>query len=444
MRLKNVKVWLIILMGGLIFSGCYTQLKLEDSDSYPYKKEVRKKVIIKDQKDDDRAYRGETEAESEVTEDTTYYEEEEETYYYPWHRRSFKYYHPGITIIIDGAIFYDPWYFDYFYYPWLYCRVYYSPWYWVYRPCYGLVYSATFYDPYYNPFFASPYWYNPYWYDPYWPWYYYPPTIQYRKNDYTRLRDNDGGRGIVKTGNWGRDLNLQVYDKTKMRESENSLIGTRGTEISGKVSDKPMGNERRPTYSTDRERIKISKEPINSRINDRDQPTRKIYDTNRDRKNDRPNVPQRETGSDVKAPNNLPDRKETPKINYRYPTDQNKEIIIERKLDIPRTNTEKVQKQDKSRIERYKLPQIDYEIPRRDYKQLIERKEVIKKNSSPNDNKNGSIYRRPINEVKRYKAPHRDYPSYQPPQRIQPPSYNPPQRVAPPSVQTPSVERRRN
>lgn len=443
MRLKNVKVWLIILMGGLIFSGCYTQLRLEDSDGYPYKKEVRKKVIIKDQKDDDQAYRDETEAESEVIEDTTYYEEEE-TYYYPRHRRSYKYYHPGITIIIDGAVFYDPWYFDYFYYPWLYCRVYYSPWYWVYRPCYGLVYWATFYDPYYNPFFASPYWYNPYWYDPYWPWYYYPPTIQYRKNDYTRLRDNDGGRGIVRTGNWGRDLNLQVYDRTKMRDSENSLIGTRGTENRGRVSDKPMGNERRPTYSTDRERIKISKEPVNPRINDREQPTRKPDNKNRDRKNDRPNVPQRKTGSDVKAPNNLPDRKETPTRNYRYPTDQNKEIIIERKLDLPRTNTEKVQKQDKSKIERYKLPQIDYEIPRRDYKQPIERNEVIKKNSSANDNNNGSIYRRPNNEVKRYEAPHRDYPSYQPPQRIQPPNYNPPQRVAPPSVQTPSGDRRRN
>jgi hypothetical protein len=87
MKIRNVYIWVFLLIGALMVSGCYTQLKLEDDD-YAYKKE-RKRVIIEKRVE-------EKDGETVESVDTTYestddygYDEEEDHYYYPKHRRAY-------------------------------------------------------------------------------------------------------------------------------------------------------------------------------------------------------------------------------------------------------------------------------------------------------------------------------------------------------------------
>jgi|GEM_PF-1639128 len=314
MKKLALNFWILIVLMSLIFGGCYTQLKLEDDD-YTYRKEYRKKVEIKDE--ESRSYDADTVYEST---DDQVYEEEEETYYYPRHRRAYKYYYPGITIVVGGGVvYYDPWYFDYFYYPYVYCRPFFYPiWYWGYYPCHRAWYWVTFYDPFYNPYYYPPYW----WYDPYW-WsrgYYYP---YYRKNDFTRLRDNDGGRSGIRTadGNF-RNLNPNVsVVRSRLRDIEEGRVSTSTRNRDREIYPRERENLRTPSATErspglDRERTGTSKEttsPVSTRDrrDDRQSPTEKgtIRDRAPQRSPDRNNNP---TPSIERKPERNPDRQSTP------------------------------------------------------------------------------------------------------------------------------------
>lgn len=475
MKKQKILMWVLMIIGAYLFSGCYTQIKLEDDD-YGYKQE-RKRVIIEKRIEKD----GEEEI---VSIDTTYEStdervyEEEERYYYPRHRRAYKFYHPGITIVVGGTVYYDPWYFDYFYYPYVVCRTYYLPWWYGYYSCYRVWYGFVYYDPFYNPFYAPPYW----WYDPYWYGGYYPPIIQYRKNDYTRLRDQDGGRrGAITTGNWGRDLNLQVAsERSRLRDGGRSLetdrtsrpsldrerssnqrdeirtptlrdrTGTRDRETptlrdrSG-TRDRDA-NVRSPERSSDRRDESINRD----RRDERRQPTpteRKTPERTRDTGRDRNSDKFRET----------PDRKETTtkrQLDTSIPNLEQK-IIIEREIE---TTPRREQSPERVRIYREERPRIEYEIPRREYQPNYNnqpsRSSNNQLNTGNNQNSNQNFERRrtetpryesPRYETPRYETPRYETPRYEAPSRSSSQSYSPPPRTStPPQTPAPLNDRRRD
>lgn len=445
-------IWVLILLGIFIFSGCYTQLKLEDDD-YSYRKE-RKKVIIEKRVEEDE----------EIVEDTSYestdgqIENEEETYYYPRHRRSYKFYHPGITIVIGGAVFYDPWYFDYFYYPYTVCRTYYLPWWWGYYSCYRIWYGFAYYDPFYNPFYQPPYW----WYDPYWYGGSYPPIVQYRKNDFTRLRNNDGGRsGSVITGNWGRDLNLQIAsDRTRARNNEipglrdiNSRnVRTREGEINlriptqkipGSVRDKDL----KSTIPEERKRVDESKTP---RIDDRNRQNPRLPE--------RKDVQERGNRNPDRTPN-IDRKNEQPPVRKfeSYPPSLDREIIINRKTNEinERLNENEIipQKKDFDKSYRKERIRIEYDVPRREYVPRIrennrsntENKSRVNSNTDNRQQNSSTPRYERGNDSPRFKAPRYEPPRYESSGRNNFPTYSPPQRTSPPPVnQAPATDRRRD
>ncbi len=445
-------IWVLILLGLFTFSGCYTQLKLEDDD-YSYRNE-RKRVIIEKR----------VEKEGEIIEDTSYEStdgeveyEEEETYYYPRHRRSYKFYHPGITIVVGGAVFYDPWYFDYFYYPYTFCRTYYLPWWWGYYSCYRVWYGFAYYDPFYNPFYLPPYW----WYDPYWYGGTYPPIVQYRKNDFTRLRNNDGGRsGSIITGNWGRDLNLQTAsarsrtrnnDIPGLRDINSRNVRTREGEINLRTpTQKNPGSVRDRDSKTiileERKRVNESKTP---RIDDRNKQNPRLPD--------RKDVQEKGTRTPDRTPNTDRKNEQPPVRKFEsYSPGLDREIIINRKTDdvnkrLNDNNTSIDKEFDKSyRKERIR---IEYEVPRREYVPRIrENNSSNTENKSRvnfnNDNRrqNSSTPRyEGRNESPRYEAPRYESPRYKSPSRNNYPTYTPPQRTSPPPVnRAPATDRRRD
>lgn len=453
MKINKKFFGVLILLGIFLFSGCYTQLKLEEDDD-SYRKE-RKKVIIEKR----------IEKDGEIVEDTSYEssdgeveEEEEETYYYPRHRRSYKFYHPGITIVVGGAVFYDPWYFDYFYYPYTICRTYYLPWWWGYYSCYRVWYGFTYYDPFYNPFYSPPYW----WYDPYWYGGSYPPIVQYRKNDFTRLRNNDGGRsGSVITGNWGRDLNLQIANaRSRTRNSEipglrniNSRnVRTREGEINLRTpTQKTPGSIRdrdsKTTIPKDRKRVNESKIP---RIDDRNKQNPGLPE--------RKDVQEKGTRNPDRTPNT--DRKKESPPTRRFDSfspSLDREIIINRKSNEinERLNNKEIVPQNKNFDKSYRKERIriEYDVPRREYvPRIIENNRSNTENTSrinsTNDNRQQYSptprYER-RNESPRYEAPQYEPPRYQTPSRNNYPTYTPPQRISPPPVyQAPATDRRRD
>jgi len=454
MKIRNVYIWVFLLIGALMVSGCYTQLKLEDDD-YAYKKE-RKRVIIEKRVE-------EKDGETVESVDTTYestddygYDEEEDHYYYPKHRRAYKFYHPGITIVVGGAVYYDPWYFDYFYYPYTICRTYYLPWWYGYYSCYRVWYGFAYYDPFYNPFYAPPYW----WYDPYWYGGYYPPIVQYRKNDYTRLRDQDGGRsGLVRTGNFGRDLNLQVAsERSKLRDADRSTIRT------------TTGRERNSRIDTD---LKIPSSRDRGATIDRDRttsPNRSPESTTgrketiRDRSNDRQTPPPPQVRTPAKNPDrgrekidnrsrDMNDRESTPP-SRRYDTfipryEQREINIDDRKDEIPS------KRNNDSNVRSYRSEKIiiEYDVPRREYTspRYEEKRKDYRESTSPNVNRNqddnsyrnsSPIYEPRRNETPRYEAPRYETPRYDPPSRNSFPSYTPRSSNPSPSPQAPARDRR--
>jgi hypothetical protein len=453
MKIKNLYFWVFIIIGAFFLSGCYTQLKLEDDD-YAYKKE-RKRVIIEKRVE-------ERDGETVEFSDTTYestddygYEEDEDHYYYPRHRRSYKFYHPGITIVVGGAVYYDPWYFDYFYYPYTICRTYYLPWWYGYCSCYRVWYGFAYYDPFYNPFYAPPYW----WYDPYWYGGYYPPIVQYRKNDYTRLRDQDGGRsGLVRTGNWGRDLNIQVAsERTKMRDIEGSSIRTNtGRERDTRIDTDlkvPTTRDRGATIDRDtrttprtQEKPNTRKENVRDRDNNRNSPPSIDRSKTPTRTPDRTPDTRRERIDE--RPKNSPDRNETPSSRRfdSYIPNLEQKVIIERNTDY-RNNDLPSKKNDDSNLRNYRNERIriEYEIPRREYTPRFEerRTEQTRSNDSNSDEnvRNSSRIR---NEVPSYNLPRRtetpryEPPRFDPPSRTYPPSFTPSPQTPPPS-RTPST-----
>lgn len=379
-----------------IFSGCYTQIMWRDTGGdYEYRTKVKKKVQIEEEEkyvEEDTTY---------VEEDTSYiYDEEEagyyedEDYYYPSHRRGFKYYYPSISIVFGSTYFYDPWYFSNWYFPWDWCRVYY-PGYWWYWPWYswgGWYYSPSYF--YYDP------WYN------YWTWnwgYWNYPVYKYRKNDFTRLRDNDGGRGrIVSGGNLGRDLKLRTRD----------------------INDRRIDSGREHPGVRDR----------NIRIDDR-MPTRTLEREKKILERDKTDKPTRSKDVTIERTKRIDDRK--PPTGLRDKNQRNiKDKTIERKTD--EKNIRKNDSETKKRIEKREIPKINYQPPRREYtppKREEPRKEYTppKRNDQPTRESNPP----------RYEPPRREYSP--PPQRSTPPSYNPPPRQSPsPSQGNSSSTRRRD
>ncbi len=453
MKLKNLFFWVFLIVGAFLISGCYTQLKIEDDD-YAYKKE-RKRVIIEkrvEEKDGETVERVDTTYEST---DDYGYDKDVDHYYYPRHRRAYKFYHPGITIVVGGAVYYDPWYFDYFYYPYTICRTYYLPWWYGYYSCYRVWYGFVYYDPFYNPFYAPPYW----WYDPYWYGGYYPPIVQYRKNDYTRLRDQDGGRsGLVRTGNWGRDLNIQVAtERTRLRDVERTSIRTgsgreRDTRIdtdlkvpSTRDRGTTLDRETRTTPRT-QEKPNTRKENVRDQGNDRNSTPPidrgKVPNRNPDRT---PNTG-RERIDD--RPNNSPDRKENPS-SRRYESfvpNLEQRVIIERNTDYRNSDLPSKKNNDANlRNYRNERIRIEYEVPRREYTPKFEerRTETTRSNDSKNDenvrNSTRSRYERPsYDPPRRTETPRYEPPRFETPSRNNSPSYTPPSYTPSPS-RTPST-----
>ncbi|HEX2868818.1 MAG TPA: hypothetical protein VHO03_17390 [Ignavibacteriales bacterium] len=143
--------------------------------------------------------------------------------YRPFYRRYYWGYHPGFSVGISLG-WNDPWYYN----PWGY---------------------AGWYDNYYygDPFFYSSYYYNyPYFYPPYYGSYWGPGggyghyygwgnwgNYKYRSNDFTRLRNSDGGRGTV--GLRSRDLlppargtNRTLYKTRTQGDSRNTVVPRTG------------------------------------------------------------------------------------------------------------------------------------------------------------------------------------------------------------------------
>ncbi|MCX8057679.1 MAG: hypothetical protein N3F03_08740 [Ignavibacteria bacterium] len=480
--MKNrLLIWVFVLIGTYFFAGCYTQVKLEDDD-YAYKKE-RKRVIIEKRTEKD----GETQYERV---DTTYestddyaYDEDDDRYYYPRHRRAYKYYHPGITIVVGGAVYYDPWYFDYFYYPYPYvvCRTYYLPWWYGYYSCYRVWYGFVYYDPVYNPFWTPPYW----WYDPYWYGGYYPPIYQYRKNDYTRLRDQDGGRlGSVRTGNWGRDLNLQVAsERSRLRDGGRTGEvdrSTRPTSIDRERIGTDRDASRTPTLrdrsgTRDRETIRTpdrTREPNVDRSRDANRNTDRSREPNinRDRREERRQppsdrrLPDRTPNRDTDRNRENPDRRETPQRRQSESFIPNLEqrILIERENPTNQRFNETTPQRnsgERVRIYREERPRIEYEIPRREYQPRFDNSTIRSESSNSSveefpSRSNRSTYERqrvepryeaPRYETPRYEAPRYETPRYETPPRNSAPSYSPPSRTsAPPVYQSPRNDRGRD
>lgn len=148
---------ILILIPLLSLGGCYTQLALRDSGDRDY--------------EDEYVYQEEADSLGEET----YYDDD-----FPINRRYYWGYHPSVEFYFGIGRYYDPFWWDWYcctpgyYWPWSY----YSPWY---------NYSRYNYWSYYNP-----------WYYNYGNNFYYQSTYKYR-NVYTRLRDNDGGRGTAGT-----------------------------------------------------------------------------------------------------------------------------------------------------------------------------------------------------------------------------------------------------
>ncbi len=475
MKKVKILIWVLFLVGAYFLSGCYTQVKLED-DEYSYQKD-RKRVIIEKRVEKD----GEKEI---VSVDTIYestddrvYDEEEERYYYPKHRRLYKYYHPGITIVVGGSVYYDPWYFDYFYYPYPYvvCRTYYLPWWYGFYSCYRVWHGLAYYDPYF--YYYPPYW----WYDPYWYGGYYPPIYQYRKNDYTRLRDQDGGRSrTIGTGNWGRDLNLQVAsERSRLRDGGRSGDMDRRTSPTSldreRKSDR-IDEQRTPTL---RDRSGTRDRDINTRKPDRTRepsidrerrderrqqtPTeRRIPDRSRDTGRDRNSDRSRENPDRREAP----DRKDTPsrrQLDTFIPNLEQK-IIIERNEErTPHQDQPSSRNYERTRIYRDERPKIEYEIPRREYQPRLDNQPSRDRNQQSNTNitpqRNPSYdrsrtetpkYETPRHETPRYEAPRYETPRYEAPRYETPsrntvPNYTPPPRTSiPQQIPAPLNERRRD
>lgn len=456
MKIKDFYKWVLVLVGAFIFSGCYTQLKLED-DEYAYKKE-RKRVIIEkrvEEKDGERYERVDTTYEST---DDYGYEEDGDHYYYPRHRRAYKFYHPGITIVVGGAVYYDPWYFDYFYYPYVVCRTYYLPWWYGYYSCYRVWYGFVYYDPFYNPFYAPPYW----WYDPYWYGGYYPPIVQYRKNDYTRLRDQDGGRsGLVRTGNFGRDLNLQVAsERSRLRDLDReSIRSTSGRDRNSRIDRDlkvPSGRDRGATIDRD-SKTSPSRTPENTStgretVRDRNKDRQSAPPANRERVPDR--NPDRGRERIDERPKDRPDNRETPpvrKFNSNIP-DLEQKIIIERNPDDRKNDLpSKRNNENNSRNYRKERIIIEYDIPRREYnppRSEVKKREEYRKTPSTNSNRDqntqSSKNTSPKYEPRRNEAPRFEEPRYQSPSRNNVPSYSPRQSTPPPSSPAPVRDRRSN
>lgn len=476
MKIENFYLWILLLIGAFALSSCYTQLKLED-DEYSQRTE-RKRVIIEKrvEEKDGRVYE-EVDTTYESTDDYGY---EEDTYYYPRHRRAYKYYHPGITVVVGGSVFYDPWYFDYFYYPHVVCRTYYLPWWYGYYSCYRVWHGFAYYDPFYNPFYAPPYW----WYDPYWYGGYYPPIVQYRKNDYTRLRDQSGERsGSVRTGNWGRDLNLETAtERSRLRDVERSATRT----STGRDRNIRLDDELRTPTSRDRDRGTSVDRTTPSRTTE---PSRSGRETIRDRQNERQSTPPSDR---TRLPDRNPDRgreriddrskekperkENTPPRRYEYQNPGLEQKIINERNDNSKSNELPSRRNTDSEIRnsRNDRIRIEYEVPRREYTPRLEerkqdrpsdnrsrnnesvRSNVPTQNSYPSyeqrRNETPSYEQRrsetPRNEQRRDETPRYEprrieTPRYETPRQSNPPSYNPPSRNTPPPASTPAPIRDR-
>lgn len=381
-----------------ILSGCYTQIMWRDtSGDYEYRTKAKKKLQIEKEEekyeDEDTAYVDEDSSYAQEENESGYYEDD--YYYYPSHRRGFKYYYPSISIVFGSTYFYDPWYFSNWYFPWNWYRIYY-PGYWWYNPWYswgGWYYSPSYF--YYDP------WYN------YWTWnwgYWNYPVYKYRKNDFTRLRDNDGDRGrIVSGGNLVRDLNLRTRDINDRRiDSGRERTGVRDRDI--KIDD------RMPSRTLERERKVLERDK-------NDQPTRSKGVT----------IERNKPRDDRKPPTDLRDK------NQRNIKDR----TIKRKTD--EKNTRKNDPETDLRIEKRERPKIDYLPPHREYTPPKRNEEPRREYTPPR--KSDPPTRE--SNTPRYEPPRREHTP--PPQRSAPPSYNPPPRQSsPPSGNNSSSTRRRD
>lgn len=227
-KMKTIKGFAIVIFLITVgsFSGCYTQL-----ESGGFNRPERDRDHSERERDYDNSYNEEEEYtedyDTTMTDSSYYYEDDTDytinnyysnDYYRPFYRRYYSGYHPGISIGFHFGYSYYDYYYDPFWVS--------SPFWWDYHfsPYHYI------YNPYYYPGYSYPYYWGSWGnYDGY----------KYRKNDFTRLRNNDGSRGSI----------LRTRD-TGSRNS-GGVVSTSRT--SGNVRDDVSRNGRdRTTISSDR------------------------------------------------------------------------------------------------------------------------------------------------------------------------------------------------
>ncbi|MGE5431755.1 MAG: hypothetical protein ACM3QX_11810, partial [Syntrophomonadaceae bacterium] len=255
--MKNLKylILIILLVSFAGLYGCYTQVATNDGRSSKryHERDYEDSYSQRDTLYGDEYQNNDTSYYSDNYGDGTtinnYYSD-----YRPFYRRYYWGYHPGISVGISWG-WNDPWY---------------NPWSWA-----GWYDNYWFSDPFYSSYYYNyPYFNNPYYGSNWYPGYghYYGwgnwSTYKYRSNDYTRLRNSDGGRSTA--GLRSRDLlsptrgtNRGLY-KTRTQTDTRNIIPRSRT---GDVNRQEQGNttlrkgnsnspqkQRDPVYRRDRQR----------------------------------------------------------------------------------------------------------------------------------------------------------------------------------------------
>src|SRR5690606_5536634 len=207
---KFYRIGFLILLAGIFFSGCYTQVAMRDYDRERYGSKQDEEYETYESENDTDYY-----AEDYDT-DEEYYEEDGVTinnyyYGYPGYRRYFWSYYPSISIgVYWGSYFYDPFYYGSFYYDPFYYNYWCVPIYYSYYPFYRFHdYYWGYYPGYYRGYYGG-----------------YASIYKERSNDMYRVR-NSGLRNGITSRNGITGRNTGSLNRTTLTRDDNGRISTR-------------------------------------------------------------------------------------------------------------------------------------------------------------------------------------------------------------------------
>ena len=335
--MKNLKLYIPFLLASFLLTGCYTQLAMRD---YDYQKDEEKVTTREDQYYDSYEDTSEYYSDEETYNNEEYYEDETDeinNYYYgsyPFHHRYYWGYYPSVSFGIHfGYSYYDPYYWDsYYYWPW--CGSYY------YYPSY---YTNYYYPGYYLPVFAYPY-YGGHWSSNH-------GVYRERTNTGLRLRNNDGLRSSYTTRGTltrGNDTRISKTSGIRQRDDINVKNPTRTgvSDRTGNTGIRKMKNE--PPIE---KRTKENNTVRNKTNNERKTPPVTIKKNNTNRNYD----------SNYKKPGNKSS------TNRNKQTERKSGVKQEKKYSPPKT---------------YSPPQKTYNPPRNNT--------PTQRNSNPPQNRSGN------------------------------------------------------